>query len=69
MSESETIHKKQIPQLNDKSKDRKKESNFAVKRINNDDYNSKRTDAYGTLISTHHKSSTIFLNHEKSIVA
>ena len=48
MSESETIHKKQIPQLNDKSKDRKKESNFAVKRINNDDYNSKRTDAYGT---------------------
>lgn len=55
MSESETIHKKQIPQLNDKSKDRKKESNFAVKRINNDDYNSKRTDAYGTLINHKNK--------------
>ena len=55
MSNNESVHKTQIPHLNDKTKDRKKESNFAVKRINNDDYNSKRTDAYGTLINHKNK--------------
>ena len=36
-------------------KDRKKESNFAVKRFNNYVYNSKRTDIYGTLINHKNK--------------
>ena len=55
MSNNESVHKAQIPHLNDKTKDRKKESNFAVKRVNNDEVNSKRTDAYGTLINHKNK--------------
>ena len=55
MSNNESVHKTQIPHLNDKTKDRKKESNFAVKRVNNDEVNSKRTDAYGTLINHKNK--------------
>lgn len=51
MSENEPVHKPQVLYLNDKSKDRKKESNFAVKKINNNENISHRADAYGTLIN------------------
>ena len=34
MSENESVHKRQILYLNDKTKERQKESTFAVKRIN-----------------------------------
>ena len=45
MSENESVHKKQILYLNDKSKERQKVSNFAVKRINLSENISNRKDA------------------------
>ena len=51
MSENESVHKRQILYLNDKSKERQKESTFAVKKINLNENISNRKDAYGTLIN------------------
>ena len=55
MSENESVHKKQILYLNDKSKDRQKVSTFAVKRINLSENISNRKDAYGSLINHKNK--------------
>ena len=55
MSENESVHKRQILYLNDKTKERQKESTFAVKRINISENISNRKDAYGTLINHKNK--------------